>query len=440
MRSILAKILFWSFGTLVVSLIAFVAISSSISSRAVRRGEPFGGLPVMQLEDAREAFESGGPERLKGYMQRLNRFFPGDHFLTDGAGRDLLTGDDRSALLAQSKSSWDTRRFFKNRVVIARPSEDGKYWFVVIMGPPISIWSFVPYYLLILGAVALLCYILAVSLAAPLRALGRTVEQFGRGDLAARVKSTRRDEIGELARSFDEMADRIQTLLTAERRLLQDVSHELRSPLARLSFAIELTKTAENRELAVAQLKKEMDRLNSLVGALLQVTRVEGDPSSQNLENLALDELLKEIVNDCSIEADARNCHIQLNNGPNLLMCGDRELLRRAIENVLRNAIHHAPDGTSIEVDLGSVASNARITVRDCGAGVPEGLLGDIFKPFFRVDASRNGASGGVGLGLAITQRAVTLHHGRIWAENVNPGLLICMELPVVEPGGTERL
>jgi two-component system sensor histidine kinase CpxA len=316
MRSILAKILFWSFGTLVVSLIAFVVISSSISSRAVRRGEPFGRLPVMQLEDAREAFESGGPERLNHYLQRLNQFFPGEHFLTDGRGRDLLTGDNRSALLAQAKSSWNPWRFFKNRVVIALPSEDGKYWFVVIMGAPVSIWSFVPYYLLILAAVALLCYILAVSLATPLNALGRTVEQFGRGDLAARLKSTRRDEIGELARSFDEMADRIQTLLTAERRLLQDVSHELRSPLARLSFAIELTKTAENREVAMAQLKKEKDRLNSLVGALLQVTRVEGDPSSQNLENLALDELLKEIVNDFSIEADARNCHIELRNGP----------------------------------------------------------------------------------------------------------------------------
>jgi two-component system sensor histidine kinase CpxA len=297
----------------------------------------------------------------------------------------------------------------------------------------------VPYYLLILAAVALLCYILAVNLATPLRVLGTTVEQFGRGDLAARVRSRRKDEIGELSRSFDDMADRIQTLLTAERRLLQDVSHELRSPLARLSFAIELTKTAENREVAVGQLKKELDRLNGLVGALLQVTRVEGDSASQNLENLALDELLKETVDRCSIEADARSCHIQLNNGPRVLMCGDRELLRRAIENVLRNAIHHAPDSTFVEVNLESAGSNARIAVRDSGTGVPDSLLADIFKPFFRVDASRNSRSGGVGLGLAITQRAVSLHHGRVWAENVNPGLRICIELPVVE-SRAERL
>lgn len=431
MKSIFAKILLWSFGTLLVSLIAFVAISSFVASKTVRKAEPFGRLSLLQLEDARDAFESGGRERLARYLERLNRFLPGDHFLTNGTGKDLLNGEDRSALLAQSKTSRDPFRFFKERVVIAEPSPDGKYCLVVIIRPPVSISSLVPYYLLVLGAIALLCYILAVNLATPLGVLERRVNEFGRGDLSARVHSTRKDEIGKLSRSFDSMANRIQTLLTAERRLLQDISHELRSPLARLSFAIELTRTAQNREVAVAQLKKELNRLNDLVSALLQVTRVEGDSSAQNLEYFALDELLKELVSDCWIEGDAHGCRVQIKSSQQVTVRGDRELLRRAIENMLRNAIGHAPDGSVVHVSLESGGSTACIAVRDCGSGVPDELLSEIFKPFFRVDDSRNGASGGVGLGLAITQRAVALHHGRVWAENAHPGLRVFVELPV---------
>jgi two-component system sensor histidine kinase CpxA len=132
---------------------------------------------------------------------------------------------------------------------------------------PIDPGSALPYYLLILAAIAVLCWLLAVNIASPLRSLARTVDRFGGGELSLRVNSKRRDEIGDLARSYDQMAERIQTLLTAERRLLRDISHELRSPLARLSFAAELTKTAEDRSAAAARLRKEIDRLTSLVGA-----------------------------------------------------------------------------------------------------------------------------------------------------------------------------
>ena len=151
--------------------------------------------------------------------------------------------------------------FGRGPMVMATPTADGRYRFIaVIQRPPLDLWSFVPYYLLVLLAVALLCYMLATNLATPLRVLGQAVERFGRGNLSARVNSRRQDEIGELSRAFDQMADRIQTLLTAERRLLQDISHELRSPLARLSFGVELVRTADDREAAVARLKKEIDR------------------------------------------------------------------------------------------------------------------------------------------------------------------------------------
>jgi two-component system, OmpR family, sensor histidine kinase CpxA len=246
-----------------------------------------------------------------------------------------------------------------------------------------------------------------------------------------RLNSLRKDEIGELSRSFDRMAERIGTLVTAERRLLQDVSHELRSPLARLSFAAELTRTAPDRTAAVARLKKEIDRLTDLVGTLVEVTRAEGDPSATRLEPLQLGELLRNVIEDCSVDATARGCHIGVNGESNLTLRGDRELLRRAVENVLRNAIRYTPRGSTVDVRLECAGQTARISVRDCGPGVPEELLPRIFQPFFRVDDSRDSSTGGVGLGLAIAYRAISVHHGRLWAQNVNPGLSVCIELPM---------
>ena len=314
---------------------------------------------------------------------------------------------------------------------MAAPTADGRYRFIaVIRRRPLDLWSFVPYYLLVLLAVALLCYMLATNLATPLRVLGETVERFGKGNLSARVSSRRQDEIGELSRAFDQMADRIQTLLTAERRLLQDISHELRSPLARLSFAVELVRTAGNREEAVARLKKEIDRLTHLVGSLLQVTRVEGDPASLNQEVFRLDQLLQELVAGCSIEADARGCRLEVSGQNPILLRADHELLRRAVENILRNAIRHAPEGTAIEMTLDCQPSTVSISVRDYGPGVPEEMLSNIFKPFFRVDSSRDSASGGAGLGLAIAQSAIALHRGNLSATNMHPGLLVRIELP----------
>ncbi len=134
--------------------------------------------------------------------------------------------------------------------------------------------------------IGVLCYLLAVHLASPLRNLRRVVERFGRGELGIRFHLARQDEIGELARAFNRMADHITTLLSAERRLLQDVSHELRSPLARLGFAVELAKTSNDREAALTRIRKEADRLNQLVDELLQLTRAEGDPAARNIEEI----------------------------------------------------------------------------------------------------------------------------------------------------------
>jgi len=277
----------------------------------------------------------------------------------------------------------------------------------------------------------LVCWLLAVNIASPLRGLARTVDRFGAGNLTVRVNSQRKDEIGELSRAFDRMAERIGTLLTAERRLLQDISHELRSPLARLSFAAELVRTAEDQDAALARLKKEIQRLATLVDSLLQVTRAEGDPLTSAAEDLRLDSLVEEVVEDCRVEADVRQCTIALQAGAPVSVCGDRELLRRAIENVVRNSIHYAPPNSTVDVELDATGDAARVAVRDRGPGVPEEALDKIFQPFYRVDDSRHSSTGGMGLGLAIAMRAVRLHNGRLWAQNAHPGLRVSIELPL---------
>jgi two-component system sensor histidine kinase CpxA len=221
------------------------------------------------------------------------------------------------------------------------------------------------------------------------------------------------------------MAERIQTLLAAERRLLLDISHELRSPLARLGVAVELARSGDDQAAALDRIQKEADRLNDLVGELLQVTRAEGDPTSIRRELVRLDELVRDIVETNRIEATARGCELALEVSGAVQIEGQPELLRRAIENVLRNAIPHTPTGTTVEIGL----RGSTICVRDYGSGVPEDELPRIFDPFYRVENDRDRSSGGVGLGLAIARRAVELHHGSLHARNANPGLLVEIRL-----------
>lgn len=429
MRSLFGKITIWSLVVIVLALVGVRQIAAFISGNAARNN--------LRIESARNAYESGGAKGLESYFlgrgarPPVDRNRGIDRFLVDANGKDLLDGSDRSELLKRADSVFLFFRSPDDPFITNVPSSDGKYNLVAVFHGPTPFTDSYPYYLLIVAVAVVFGYFLAFYFASPLKELRTAVDRFGHGDLSARVNSRRKDEIGDLARAFDKMAERTETLLTAERRLLQDISHELRSPLARLSFGVELARTAEDREAAIARIRKEVDRLTSLVGGLLQVTRAEGDPAQRNLEEVDLRELLTELADDCSIEAEKRHCEVVLDATTPVILLGDRELLRRAIENVLRNAIRYAPEGTAIEVKLQPNPEAASISIRDYGSGVPDDLLTEIFKPFFRVGQARDTASGGVGLGLAIAQRAVALHQGKMLARNVEPGLMVSVELPL---------
>ena len=439
MKSLFAKILIWFWCTMAITLVGSAFISAlSMSPNNSDESAPWSRLMRFQLEEARTAYETGGRPELQAFLDTLHRNYDAQAILADDKGRDLITGQDRSGLVRRARLGAPGATLYRfipvGTATLARESADGRYWLFFIVPRSSLAPSFLtPEHLFFMGAAVLLCYWLALHLTSPVRQLQKAVERFGGGDFTARVGSNRRDELGQLANTFDRMAGRIETLLAAERRLLLDISHELRSPLARLGVAVELARTGEDREAALNRIQKESDRLTALLGLLLQVTRAEGDPRSLRRDHVRLDELVQQLVEDSAIEAAARGCQLVFGERQPVTVEGDPELLRRAMENVIRNAIRYAPPATAVEVTLGRRNGAAVVDVRDHGPGVPEEALPRLFDAFYRVEKSRATSSGGIGLGLSIARRAIELHKGEIHARNAQPGLEVEIELPIAQ-------
>ena len=421
---------------LIIFVVVFLCSSFAtwrISDQIAREvaGDFFEGSMRLELEQARRAFETGGSSRLKQCLGEIDSALRGTRYLLDARGRDLVSGTDRSPALSAESFTQTRPHMVNGQFLIALPSSDRKYHLVVIAPPPVAPLRFIPYFVLLTLAIAFLGWFLSIGIVSPLHRVAFTVEQFGKGDLGARVQSKRKDEIGDLGRSFDSMADRIETLLTAERRLLQDVSHELRSPLARLSFAAELMKGATNPDEALDRMRREIIRLSQLIDNLLEVTRIEGDPSLLEMQRFSFASLMREVISDCAFEAEARGIEIVSRIDGAQYMEGNPELIRRAMENILRNAIRFSPENAAIQSAVKRDADGILITICDSGPGVPEKLLTRIFDSFVRADESRDSSSGGgIGLGLSIARRAVLLHHGSINARNLDPGFDVTIKLP----------
>ncbi|MDP2869264.1 MAG: ATP-binding protein [Methyloversatilis sp.] len=285
----------------------------------------------------------------------------------------------------------------------------------------------------LLGALAFSA-VLAWYLSRPVRHLHRAFEALAQGNLDARVGpliGTRRDEIADLGCGFDRMAARIQRLLDAQRRLLHDVSHELRSPLARMSAAIGLARQDPTRGDAMFdRVELEAARLDVMVSELLDLSRLEHDAGHAPAQMLALDALLRDIVDDARFEAAARGVQVDLAAEP-LSLAVHPVLLRRALDNVLRNAVKYSPDGSRVQVGLHSDGACVRMVIRDRGCGVADDELGRIFEPFFRGARSGGDAGHGTGLGLSIARRAIEVHGGDIRASTPpEGGLQIDIRLP----------
>jgi len=275
---------------------------------------------------------------------------------------------------------------------------------------------------------------LAWYLSRPVRHLGQAFEAFAGGDLGVRTAARigrRRDEIADLGRGFDRMATRIEQLVDAQRRLLHDVSHELRSPLARMSAAIGLARQDPSRtEAMLERVERETARLDTLVGELLGLARLEHDAARTLPQPVALDALLHDVAGDARFEAAAREVEVVLSiDGAGPVVKGQVELLRRTFDNVLRNAVKYAPAGSVVHIALGRAGGSACVSISDGGHGVANDELERIFDPFFR--GERSDGSHGAGLGLSIARRAVEAHGGDIRASNAEGGgLRVDIRLP----------
>jgi len=290
---------------------------------------------------------------------------------------------------------------------------------------------------------AVICYLLARYLTSPIFKLGHAARQLAEGNLSVRVSpelGRRKDELSSLANDFDVMAERIGTLLTSQRNLLRDVSHELRSPLARLNVALELCRQNLNpsEEKHLNRISLETERLNELIGQILTYNKINAGTVDLQKTKFDLSDVIEEVAADANYEA--RSSRITVGSNEPFQIEGNYDYLRRAIENIIRNAIYHTPEEAPIEVSTAKIAerdtSLIRITVRDHGRGVPEDALPLIFKPFFKIAATATDRhKTGAGLGLAISEAAVRFHNGEIKARNAQDGgLIIEIVLPVISP------
>ena len=286
--------------------------------------------------------------------------------------------------------------------------------------------------LLAVAIIALVSFFLASMLVRRLRSLRETVQVISDGDLSARVTLGGQDEVSALAADFNRMADRISEMMASQRQLVSDVSHELRSPLARLRIALELAERAADPRPMLQKIEKEADELEQMVSSLLSLARMESGQSVLEKQRQPLCPLLRKIIDDANFEGEASQRHVALKNCEDIELSFDAVLMQSAIENVIRNALRYTPEGGEVQVNVEQIPEQVNIIIDDEGPGVPAKELERLFEPFARVGEARDRHSGGFGLGLAITGKTLQAHGGRARAENrPQGGLRVILSLPL---------
>jgi two-component system sensor histidine kinase CpxA len=448
MKSLFIKIFFW-FWLAMILVIAALAISVVGTSRRLPPPNPE-ELVALTLETvgqtSLETLSRDGPSEAHEFIQRISspdgtRFsvFSPEHpdlsvdrapgrvrrLVEEARDDDALhrSADGESFIYAKCVRSDDATVV----VVFEAPQFEG---LLESAGNPRALGLRVAAVVLVGG---LVCYWLARSITAPLRRLMFAASHLARGDLTARVGPElggRGDELAELGLAFDRMADKIEALVTAQQRLLQDVSHELRSPLARLNVALALARKqapADATDL-LDRIEREGERMNRLIGQLLTLARFESK-SEELPKKVDLEALMATIVQDAQFEADSRRVSVQIVKSQACFVLGHSDLLYAAIQNVVRNAVRYTDEGSSVEISLEWTESKpspeVRIRVRDHGPGVPESELSSILQPFYSVDGGLGCRDQATGIGLSIVDRVVRQLGGRVSLSNATDGGLI---------------
>ena len=458
MRSLFLKIFlsFWAATALFI-------ISAILVTLAMRPERQISSVEAQQpkfLADAVQAYQAGGSEKLRDNLRSLRDHQHVRAVLFNENGQ--LVGhlippwftETANGQRSTADSFWGRLNPHFQMLKFSMTANDGHRYTLVTELPPGQNALFGPGGVPGLGILiaiissGLVCYILSRYLTSPIIRLRKATQKLAGGDLSARAGGSSlrgRDEMTQLVRDFDLMAEQIENLVSAQSRLLKDISHELRSPLARLTVALELARqrTGPEAESVLDRISLESERMNQLIGSLTTIARLESGAGTRRVP-VQLEEILDEIAQDASFEGQAHNCQVQAEVLDELPMLGDPALLHSAIENVVRNATRYSPEGSVVRIraerTIKSGQPEALIQVSDGGPGVPEDSLEKIFRPFYRIDDARVRATGGVGLGLAITDQAVRLHGGSVKASNLpEGGLLVEVRLPLQVSAGEAR-
>jgi two-component system sensor histidine kinase CpxA len=450
-HSLFLKIFLWFWATAIATTISLIitfifgpgSVPSQWHSTLTDTARSSGMIALAELE-------RGGVPAASAYIERFERDTQLRACLFDRtgqsiAGKDCATFNEmRSRVAATRKSEFSTKYGIVRVALILPGSNNQDYIFATELpaGPRAALGANIAA-ILLRWAVALLvsgfiCYLLVRYLTAPILHLRQASQRLAAGDLTTRAAQgieLRQDELGDLVRDFNVMAGRIEELVSRQRQLIYDISHELRSPLARLNVALDLGRQRNGPDPAFDRMERDLDRLNEMIGRLLTIARLDTAAIPVEMAALDLSELVAQIVHDAGFESQKRDVVVTLVAEEQLVVRGNAELLHSAIENVIRNAIHYAAAGGSVDVVLqgreAGGASLVSLAVRDFGPGVPESDLVNIFQPFYRAAEARDRASGGAGLGLAIADRVIRIHDGSISAENASPhGLRINISMP----------
>lgn len=449
--SLFLKIFLWFWLVIALMVGAITLVNWSTRSEPLnKQWQVFVGEALtINSQTAVQIYENEGLEGLDEYFDRQKNYRRINSIGFFNIERNLIAGDLR---LAEINDLFDNalktddpqfkrfpdRTYGAKRIIL----EDGETYIYVIelaryQPPTFFTTRLILQIISVVLIGGLFCYFLAGYLTSPITKLRNATQKVAEGNFETKVAQeigNRRDELAYLAKDFDEMAERIDNLIESEKRLTQDISHELRSPLARMNVALELARAKTNPETLglLNRIDTESGRLNDLIGQLLTLSKLE--TGSQNFEKheINLASLIDKLVADSNFEAKALNKSVVFKEKVDAKVFGNEQLLRSAIENVLRNAIRYTDEQTAVEVSLIKQGNRALVTIRDFGDGVPETDLDKLFKPFYRVQEARDRKSGGIGLGLAIAERAVFNHNGEIKAKNTEKGLLIEINFPII--------
>ncbi|HEY0262901.1 MAG TPA: ATP-binding protein [Granulicella sp.] len=406
---------------------------------------------------ALQAYEANG---CSGFMDNTKRNEPSGATLLDEQGQTVCSTPNApglDGLVPHFPDRADGRQVNNHYVwlIPVTAANDTRYEYVWFQPPslsqrpprpgPLLHFAF-PQLPVAIAVGGLTTFVLVLLFSRPLIRLRKAARQLAEGDLSARVEESspggshaQTDELQGLTHDFNHMAERLELLVGAQRLLLRDVSHELRSPLARLSVALELARDEGSPALEsyLDRIERETQRLNQLIGQLLTLSSMEALDRAGNFEPVSLNQQIERMIPDAEYEAQQRHFAIKFLAKSECIVAGNAELLYRAIENVVRNAIRYTSPNTVVDIRLtaanGAGHPSAILEVSDEGPGVPEQELGHIFRPFYRVDTARSPETGGFGVGLAIAERTVRLHGGTVIAINrPHGGLTIRIVLPLI--------